>query len=1052
MTSIANNTDLPAIPKAGDPLHRVIVEKDKVRYLLAYRGVTLVPARDPTNIRPYPGTVRFSINEGSLTSTTLKIYAEDIYLCAGSIFTLPSKSVSIFAKRIFFIKQDPASSNKIVFDLHGADAKGEDYGASSGSPGKDAKPDFPQELPTAGTNGTHGRSNSERAGAGGKFFISAELHCLAQTAIALKVNCVGGRGGRGQAGGNGGAGGNGWEKTDKNVPWNFIRDEYAYYPKFLKAGNGGNGGNGGDGGPGGDGGILFYLATIYSPESSKIMGDIAGATAAGPSGLPGQGGVAGAGGRAGHYQQKIWIGENIDIQGSNGSTGNHGEPGQDGPKTAKEGYMYGLRVPCKILSRPDAIKSICLDPIHMGMVLQRLLFEYQIIYAAQSYDFINSRDQQPLKEQEKEFRETRIWVEECMELLKFSENINSPDFFTKLGVDASIAQDWIKVMFIEQWSTQASARSQLQAAYGDFKHMTKLGSCVDLNQQRLFQIVQPNLAIADLDASIATLKDIEKVKDQFFSAIEKIETAKAQASTAIESLQVHIKDFETDRATLERELQQQEAVVRNANKQVETKKGDTIREIQKFWNTVQRSFTCEDLSAVVGAVGNVLLFAHGPLGAAFKVGAALAVGAASNKVLFGEKSIHTAQGVINKDYLQGQVYLLEANLQDDALMAKITESNAKIHKLSGGDEKFVNAIIADRQSFQTLCNRYFSDPGVSHETRVQMQSAKAVFDEFVNTCQVFHNAVVKYNQKASEYSKLLSDHESVKDQLAAIQAQNYNPSLPLFDLLYAFYNQIYTFQKARVITFLFNAVRCCNGMFLRRCTVLDKMLSLGSLHNITAEILYVACTTDLADDIQRHRDTWNAHPVTEIWSRSTSLHEEKHGLVFERARQHRSFSLCVDTENAISEYGFEPHWFDVRMKDMRVYLIGATNVNESSDNPNSKVIDVVIQMAPYFTVFDEENSQYTFEIPETTTTFSYNYGDDEDDPEPVSEAADRQLQEFSFAMDRSTPGFTMPMRSPICDYVISVGKNVDLTDLREVRVEFDLDVRSRDKDIGGNAA
>ncbi|PVF98147.1 hypothetical protein CPB86DRAFT_785164 [Serendipita vermifera] len=1043
--STTNNKreDLPAIPRVGDPLHRRVVDKSTstVRYLIAHRAITLVPTKNPTNIQPYPGTVRFSVNEGDSTSSIIKIHAEDIYICAGSTFDFPGKTVLITANNIVLVNHQRHPSNTIVFNCSGPPGPDGDPTASKGNDGLGVERDGTFLVPTPGGVGPDGGPNLISGNSGGRFICSGKLRCSEKDPITFKVECNGGKGGRGPPGGTGGTGGKGWERKE-TAGIDFLATRETGYVPFVTGANGGKGGRGGRGAVGGNGGLILDLTSKKEPDLPKIK--VESSLNPGAPGDAGPGGKGGLGGDGGYYEQKTFIGPNINLRGKGGSKGDDGPPGVSGPSDAKSGSMYGLAKPSQILLRPDIANSRTTDPIHVAMVLRRLHFEFQILYAAQPYSFINAKSSEPLEKEKAQFLETMKWILECLQLLKLSESTSAPEFVNKVGL-GGIEHDWINAVFIQPWSTQENARKDVQTTYKQFLRRTRLEDPVDINNRRLFEIAEPNLALADLERSIDDLKVVEADKDKFFSAIQDIETAKLQTSRIVDSLKASMDKFEKDRKVLEKEMGQQYDKVVKARNDVLAKKEETITAVQSFWDTMSRNFSCKDLNAVLSAVGNVFLFAHGPTGALFKLGAALSIGAASNQVLSGDEMIDTAEGSINKDALRGQVYLLDANLRDDALLNKITDSNSKILKFSGGDQKFVNTIIADRDSFQNMCNKYFSDP-TSPETQDKMSLAKAVFYKFVETAQTFHTVVSEYNQMASNYLKLLSDHESAKVQLGTLQAHNYNPSLPLFDLMFAFYSKIYEFQRARVTTFLFNAVHCCNGVFLRRSSILDDLFQLGAFEYLTADVLYAACTTRLADDIQKHKDTWNSYRPIDIPNHSTSIYKEDDKLMFKSLRENRRFLLRIDTKNALTQYKFEPFWFDIRLIDIRVYLIGATNFNDSADNRNSTVINVAIQMGDSFTVLDEERNDFTFYVPETTIDFTYNYGANKDNPERVSKAANKQLENFNFDLqlkDRSKLEFSSPMRSPICDYTISVGESVDLVDISEIRVEFDLRVRSR---------
>ncbi|KAI5808933.1 hypothetical protein DFH27DRAFT_245828 [Peziza echinospora] len=1037
--------DLPTNPEAGDPLQRRVVDakSNTVQYLIGYRSITLVPVKNPQNIRPYPGTQRFSVDEGAAGYSNIKIHAEDIYICAGSVFDFAGKKVTITARRIYAVNHEDSASTEIQFNCNGAAGTDENDKAQTGGSGTEA---YRPGHPGPGEEGKPGKGNSSTAGAGGNVLIFAELHCLAEKSISFSVNCLGGKGGQGGTGGDGGVGGNGYWSTDGVSPWYIGNDNWKIQPN-LNGGSGGNGGPGGAGGRGGAGGCIIDLTSPNASKDSqtKLQSNISDSSVhGGLQGSGGSGGAGGAGGNQGCYFRKVWLGSNIDLWGIKGSSGPHGNSGEPGP-LGTGGILYGPSKHKNILPLPDVIKAMSISPVQIAMVFQRLIFEFQLIYATQPFDFRGHKHLQFLDEHKQRFKETSDWLGTYIGLLKSAKVAGDDAFLGTMGIHDSRAQSWFKDDFIRLWNAQEEARKQLIESYTIFLTTTSPGRTVDFDNHSFYYIARPNLALADLKKSIEDLEILEANKAKFFSAITTIESAKANVSTAIGSLESTLKDFQSTKSQICDSLDAQYQVVDNARQEVRAGKVLTVEAINHFWGSVKHKFTCNDLNEVISAIGNVLLFAHGPLGVVFKVGAALSVAAATSKVTLGNSQIDTAEGAIKADALQGQVYLLEANLADDVLQANITEKNSQIRSLSVGDQKFVNQIITERTEFRKLCNRYFSHPDLDSDTRAKMAHAKNVFDDFVNTCQTFHTAVIKYNELAVSLATLLSNNRLAQTTLATMKSHNFEPTLPWLDLMYAFYNQVYAFQKSRVIRILFQAVRCCNGAFLRRSSLLDDFIQLGCYQNITSGELHAACTSRLADDVEKHLATWNEFEPDFIDGHSKSFFTKDNNYLLNKLKTKRRFAFYINPENAVEKYNFSAKWFDIRLTDIRVYLIGATNTQASTENPNSQEIVVAITLGNQFTVVDEDiKSQYSFEVPEKTRTFAYNYSPGKNHYRQTSKPASTLLQNFNFAMAaEDKANFTQPMQSPLCKYTIAIGKEVDVSNVSELRMEFGLRVRTR---------
>jgi len=252
-------TTLDSIP-TSTPLYRCVVDAntDTTKYLVAYRSVTLLPIpssrRDdgttpnaslPTE--PYSGTVGIRLSEtgsspNALVSKNVEIHAEDLYIYAGSYFSLRGRNLTITANRIFAVAPAKLSGGSggggasspptIEFDCSGLPGARYEDRAPNGPLCADCPPQgvsgtdvsvsttsWTAQPGRPGQDGGKGRPGSH----GGRITIAGKLKSLLAAEgggdgnvgkCSLVLNVLGGPGGPGQDGGFGSNAGNCVEHKD----------------------------------------------------------------------------------------------------------------------------------------------------------------------------------------------------------------------------------------------------------------------------------------------------------------------------------------------------------------------------------------------------------------------------------------------------------------------------------------------------------------------------------------------------------------------------------------------------------------------------------------------------------------------------------------------------------------------------------------------------------------------------------------------------------------------------------------------------------------------
>ncbi|KAK9482013.1 hypothetical protein V1527DRAFT_477749, partial [Lipomyces starkeyi] len=434
------------------------------------------------------------------------------------------------------------------------------------------------------------------------------------------------------------------------------------------------------------------------------------------------------------------------------------------------------------------------------------------------------------------------------------------------------------------------------------------------------------------------------------------------------------------------------------------------------------------LQGVIGAVGTVALFAAPEMGAANAVGGALSViGPGLNL-----NNVDPDNPTANYNVIARQVYNVSEVLSSADLQTKIESDSTDSMKLKEKDPKCLITINAERTKFIELCDQYLDDRKIKGITDV-----KSAFDDFLKTAQEQNLAIGKYNQTAVAYSRALSDQALEDGAMAVLGQQNTQLSTAEFDLLFSYYTHGATKQKAETLRNLYNCVRAYNCASLESSQAFEVMTELESFDNINGATLKAAFTDTFWPEVVKYNLTLQDVTQHKV---SASFTQESHPLLFDRFKSKGSmtwYPLLADRDR----YGMQKDWYDIRMEDFRIILVGAKNKVAVNDSQNQ--INVDVGFGSLFTVEDKDGMEHDFLIGQRTTTYSYSYTDPKS-----SESKDYTSTSSSFKFttirgDSSNNNIT-PLFSPFTHWTIYVdGDVVDLTELQEIRILMDIKVRTR---------
>jgi hypothetical protein len=746
-------------------------------------------------------------------------------------------------------------------------------------------------------------------------------------------------------------------------------------------GHGGNGGAGGDAGNFGRNGIINRCLTTdtiftYDEETSEGMQKLV---------VPG-----GKGGAPGHHG--TLYGDAIGIADFDSASAD-GRPGRDGVSRSIQSVVTN-----NIINKDMAGDLV--DPVQLMMVVQRLLFEYQMHYGTQTMVTTKSPD----TIQGKDFVQSFAWVGTIAQSFAKADSVTTSDAMSK-----------------ELRNQAVTALAQLTRT---MQHH------LDLYGNALNEVEDPSIALRDVLADITSMDDIEAIKTRLSSILADIE----QKADAIRETAIKLKDdddtFLTRVNQQAKDIGSQYQVIEQCTRDVSSRKDALVKGLEKFWNDAKGYFNgCEGWQNVLSAAGSVMMFAGPDANAEYAVGGTLSVGASLSSMRFGTDP---NDPTISGDVIERKIYMIESDVKD--LQFEITKKYSDSLVMNGPDPKLLTTIITERNNFVNLCDSYF-DPRKIHG----IEGTKSLFDDFINVAQNSKVQIQNYNKLVVAYLKLKEDHVINAKSFDLLRTTNAQLNAPELDLFYAFFTQAYARKKASTIRRLYQGVRAYNCASMKKSDAFDVMSQLGSFDNVNSDVLRTAFMSTLADEVRTLHSFVSTNPRVTFTGIMTMIDAKTHPFLFKQFVKQRSFLYYPFIQRRSEDLGMEMEWYDIRIIDFRIFLDGAV-VKTHDDN---KVVNVFVKFGSVFTVQDEDFIEHDFQIPERSMTYSYKY----DGAKHFQTISKMEMSVFEFDLSdvhSADSTYKMALASPFTRWNISVSDRYDLSKLTSIQIQMDIRFRTNE--------
>ncbi|KAK8847726.1 hypothetical protein IAR55_005585 [Kwoniella newhampshirensis] len=1068
---------------SDNPSWRIVTEpaigqaRQSCHHYIAYRSATLVSHSAGSTLKEYKGedgtlvTSLVPLPEGKDMPPVVRIHAEDLYIYSGDTFDFPGKTVILMVKRLFVVPGN--SSEPVTFLVKGADYPASPYNdkdegpqGGTGDNGRDGDADHNITKARDGYQGGQGQTGLP-GGEAGRFFFCGQVISLCGADVVIKIAAIGGKGGQGQRGGRGGTGGKG-----PYTGWHQAEDS-------INGGNGGQGGRGGTGGAGGHGGTVVIRqlpVTAYPVGTHSVTFDAV--VTGGEGGEGGPGGYGGFGGESGTYQTGGPGYYPIDVPCNKGASGGEGDTGYKPSESGPIGHKTVRKIDPLTLdpTTPPSIAALIssklplgpfaslLDPFFMQMVLQRLLFEYELLYGSQ-YDLSDVNTAPAVGSPRYNFDDTSRWLTGMSESLSVLDNkyedavwpeggwsvsenkyvqLTDQTFKTDTSQSADLRSDETK----DFWNstTQKNGRATFLTAFKDlagFSFHDNALQARDLYQQTFRYIPRINFNMETFEHATAALQQIEDARGAYADAIAQGDAQKDAIRASIQEMDIIDSHKYEDRAKAKEAINDAIKWTEKWRQDLEKKKADVKSSISLVFALAVGRFVCTEVEKVIGAAATCMMFTAGSAARTVKTGNLLSVG-------------NAGASAVNSNDLQIILEIddIDSSLDGDKLQKEIGD-RANVELAA----KTVRLLTVEESKFRALCDSYFNG--------AVTRGARQAFEDLLSTAKGYHQSLIAYQRTILSQAQVESRLAQAADAKGRAERQ-VDLSEPSISVLYQYYDIVYAMQKARVMKLYHDSIRVITALKLERLNVVDQLIHLGSWQNVSGQEFNTQIITKLADNIDDLRSGFAYHSAS-IFKPSKTLTAVSHPWLFggvlqpdgtfsKRTGVVKPFSIDITPETALEYLDIDLTMYShVRLVECWIVLKGAVrnlqegesiDVNETDETKWPEIVISTV-FSRKFTVTSgyrevtvdgvkgKEPAGHDFEMDTSDLLSSYRY--DPKNPQITHSAS--KLVDPRTRMVYLGDGTYCPLQTPLT--VWNVYWNEDLINTSNVTgIQFNLEIHA----------
>lgn len=390
---------------------------------------------------------------------------------------------------------------------------------------------------------------------------------------------------------------------------------------------------------------------------------------------------------------------------------------------------------------------------------------------------------------------------------------------------------------------------------------------------------------------------------------------------------------------------------------------------------------------------------------------------------------------VDKTLLYSKVDVMtKANKELKAEIAKTVTANDDLIIKEG---ELRAQIVVDRSKFDSMVDQYLTEiPGATAEVKKRFNLLIKAIDRKNKILSDYNNAalgIAKACQDTHEQHTLIDSLGSSKSALNDDEVQ----------FVALFMGRAYEDMGRFAVRTLYSRVRAFNCVSFSRSHAFDSLALLNSWSAVTAATLQIAVKSALQSDFYNVQANWAR---TKSCSKSVTIifREADYPIRFDELRKKWQIMFDIDWDMLRPHFGDDDAW-DIRLLAISVYLPGA-KVNRSKlapdPTPSQTMVNLHISNTGVFRFRDQNGKTHSFELLPSRTPFVHKEIAAENAPEsdyvPATGMVKGESYELDFLDGKHDP---IPLQSPLGAWIVAPVKDVDLTNCKSLRFDFQVSYR-----------
>lgn len=405
---------------------------------------------------------------------------------------------------------------------------------------------------------------------------------------------------------------------------------------------------------------------------------------------------------------------------------------------------------------------------------------------------------------------------------------------------------------------------------------------------------------------------------------------------------------------------------------------------------------------------------------------------------------------LNKSFIYDRLDTFTSGM--DTLRDDLGKAMANTKEAQTKDKKYMARLQVSAQKFDQMCDSYLGQL----RPKEKVEDVRKAFNELMDSIQYKNDLITEYNNCQARRLQLRNDLEATRIIVAKQKDTAGEMTNTDLQLLGAFLSKAESDIGRSTFEMVYHAARNFNCVALGPTSVFQCLNPLQSFAGVNSTVLDTAVKTYLIgqdiNNFEREIKSFegkaetitvrlNESVVPEMFRKCTRKVTE-HSREVDKEFDQLTVKLAADD----TTLDFKDSWWDVRLKSLDVFLLGATQKAPVKPDKTKTYNNIGMKIrTPGMMSYKGRKADslpQDFQLPAVYSSYSYTYDVTTPGEKPFARTSDQvdSVHMEVFLGDRKV---ALPMQSPFATWIIEPYDDVDLTDCTSVEMVFKITHQTR---------